>query len=488
MQSINAMRCISVLAFLFVPKALAVNCYMLQLGEFNPNIRIHFMKKVNCKAIDGSCDVHDILGISRAEFSDNVQETTNELFSHCLNELNVFQEGVGKDLKFKQMHASQKKFNDEINNILPKIKLINTGNLILNELRDAQLKYDKQLVTFSQGLEISVENIALSESEIIAAKSIYLFASTVELKYQKLESFLSENQLEARRFYPSLEPTIVEGLSRVELVSDLIFEKHIRFLEEQSDLLKKAHKSNIQKMSSKELLRYKDAITAFTKIADRVETEISPFITSTKLTARQGWKVEVDPLYNSSKLTGRKRWRTLSRYKLSLESDLSNIDAEITETKAVEQAYANKKARQAKIEASWPKRNLALIARKLGYPEGSMITNTLYNLGGPNPNIDSPMPLSFYGYLGCLSDRYSEHVFQAYEVDMSDSSKQLFIKFYDDEASDASLSLALRIGKSPFGYYVASVDERKTGYNKDGQRSAIIEQLLITCFSAIYER
>ncbi len=238
---------------------------------------------------------------------------------------------------------------------------------------------------------------------------------------------------------------ISEAISTAGSFHSIIFEQHLFLLEESAYSISKAYGKDpsFRRMSTDELQKFKSEAEEATAQTEAIYNEIQTLIGE----------------FNSE-LTNRLNNAITSHNKVV--DQLSRIDSYI---------------------ASWPNRNLALVANHLGYPDGTMVTNNLYNLGGPDPALDEKYPLPLYGYLACLGDRYSDYFFQALEYPAKNSQKLLTLMFFKSEdVSQDTLAARVMIGKSAYGYYVADVQEHESGMNKESQRDALVSLLISQCF------
>ena len=123
--------------------------------------------------------------------------------------------------------------------------------------------------------------------------------------------------------------------------------------------------------------------------------------------------------------------------------------------------------------------NFALVAGNLGYQDNRFLTRPANNAHQMQGNV---FAWPFYAYLYCLSERYKGYVFQMYEVNMTDASRQLTIDLYSDRsASDSSHAARIRIGRSNMGYYAAMAEDYESGMDKRSQYQGLVTNLFNRC-------
>jgi len=417
--------------------AFEVNCYSLERGEAVQKQSPRFTKKRGCDVTNEQCDMHRQLGVMRHQFDAQLTNNMLAAFDQCRAEV-LSANTSSSQRKAATLDKNKQAFIAAPNNIQQLSNQVEEGNQLLKQLLQALDEYERLSNTIGDKLvDTASINRLIQKSGEVSSLS------------QSLDAFHTKYKLRDNEFYPSIYYDVQARISNTKDAVGNAINQPLSALESDIYAFRKEY-SRLEYdggWSSEKLVQYKeDAAQVLSSYRSFVEAFSSVIDAASKDTQERVANAQV--------------------FANRIRDSLLGIEEAISTSQEREAAKQIKDEKAQMFRDSLSTRNMVLVASQLGYGNGF---------------LDDYFP--FYMYLGCLSEKYSNYLFQGYAVKNSDGSRNLVIKLYSgDNASDDSLAVHLEFTQVIEGRYVTvKADEYESGFDKAGQNYEVLVGTIKQC-------
>lgn len=441
MRSINALLLITTLLAIGKVTANDTVCFQLARGEATQNQRPAFKKLRGCNNEQQNCDIHKRLGIPLQDFDESLPQRLVSVFDECIQ--NSARQSATANLK-----NYQQEYSNNQDKITALIRNVQEGKRILNALVTTLEQAESLKQTMLVSLESDDPFSIFRENHDKQLNSILSFQERINQLYADLGSYHQTHKLRANEF-PTNHSNVQNRVDEINATLDVILQFQVNRVLSEIYLLIDGQGNPVFRSSwnSQKQKGYQQKVLAVIEAQERLTLGANKYLALSNQETQQ-------------------RHNELVSYSASLSKSLPAIDEAITQSMQLEKVKA---ANQAWLDAI-PTNNIVLVATNLGYTDGFIL------LGGKNV-------FPFHTYLGCLAEYYRGYLFQGYEIDGENRSKQLLLKFYSGtRATDANLSTSIAIARiSQDRYVFADIQEYETGYDQVGQVKELSFNLIDAC-------
>jgi len=417
--------------------AFEVDCYNLERGEAKQKQSPRFTTKRGCDQTSEQCDMHKRLGIMRHEFDAAIVENMLDAFDQCHEQV-LAGSSSSAQRKAATLLKNKEAFRNASENVIQLSNKVVKGNELLSQLLWTLEEYERMTNNFSdKAVDASTINQLIQKSEEITEIS------------QALDAFHTEHKLRDNEFFPSSYYDIQARVNNTKDAVGNALEQPLSALEVEIYEFRSRY-TQLEYKSSWSVSQ----LTDYQKNAINVTNTFNGFVKDYGSVLGAAEKSTQERVANAQKFTKR------------ISGSLVGIDEAISTSGQREKAkLAREEISQAFLD-SLSTRNMVLVASELGYGNGF---------------LDDYFP--FYMYLGCLSDKYRDYLFQGFTARKSDGSRNFVVKLYSGQkASNDSLAVHLEFTQVLEGRYVTvKADEYESGLSKASQVAKVTVSMFKQC-------